>query len=454
MKILFIQPQRSRIVKKLSFIMGLALSALPSLAMAQGASAEPINPEVAFILNTMLFLFCGVLVMFMAAGFAMLEAGMVRSSSVATIILKNISLYSVAGLVFFVCGYNVMYSGVDGGYIGTYSLWGADDSAAAAGDFSGGYAASSDWFFQMVFVATTVSIVSGAVAERMKIWPFLVFAAIMAGVIYPITGAWKWGAGWLDVMGFQDFAGSTLVHSVGGWAALAGIIIVGPRIGRFDAEGKPVPMMPSSVALVGLGVLILWLGWFGFNGGSQLAIGSAADAIAVSNIFANTNTAAAAGVITAMLISYSLYKRIDVYMTLNGALGGLVSITAEPLTPSLMEAAFIGGVGGVIVVYAAVLLEKIKLDDVVGAVPVHLCCGIWGTMIVPLTNSDASYSTQLTGVLAIGAFAVTVSFLVWLLLKAIMGLRLGVDEENKGLDIVELGIHGYPYFDKRAEARQ
>lgn len=440
-------------MRKSSIILGLIASLSPSLAIAQGASPAPINPEVVFILNTLLFLFCGVLVMFMAAGFAMLEAGMVRSSSVATIILKNISLYAVAGIVFFLCGYNLMYSGVDGGYMGTLSLWGADDSAAASGDFSAGYAASSDWFFQMVFVATTVSIVSGAVAERMKIWPFLVFAAIMAGIIYPITGSWKWGAGWLDAMGFQDFAGSTLVHSVGGWAALAGIIILGPRLGRFDAEGKPVAMMPSSVALVGLGVLILWLGWFGFNGGSQLALGSAADAIAISNIFANTNTAAAAGVITALLVSYGLYKRIDVYMTLNGALGGLVSITAEPLTPTLLEAVFIGGMGGIIVVYAAVLLEKIKLDDVVGAVPVHLCCGIWGTLIVPFTNADASYSTQLIGVLAIGATTIVAAYIIWTILKMVMGLRLEADEENRGLDIAELGIHGYPYFDRRAEAR-
>lgn len=426
---------------------------MASPAFAEAAATTPINPEVSYILNTLLFLFCGVLVMFMAAGFAMLEAGMVRSSSVATIILKNISLYSVAGLVFIIGGYNLMYSGVDGGYIGNFSLWGADDSAAINGDFSGNYAASSDWFFQMVFVATTVSIVSGAVAERMKIWPFLAFAAVMAGVIYPITGAWKWGAGWLDVMGFQDFAGSTLVHSVGGWAALVGIMILGPRIGRFNAEGKPVPMMPSSVALVGLGVMVLWFGWFGFNGGSQLALGSAADAIAISNIFANTNTAAAAGVITAMLISYSLYKRIDVYMTLNGALGGLVSITAEPLAPTLLEAAFIGGIGGIIVVYAGVLLERFKLDDVVGAVPVHLCCGIWGTMIVPLTNSDASYLTQLIGVTSVGALVIALSIATWTVLKIVMGLRLPAEEESKGLDFVELGIHGYPYFEQRVEAR-
>lgn len=438
-------------MKKLLYIISLAAVMAPGVATAEVA-ATPINPEVAYILNTLLFLFCGVLVMFMAAGFAMLEAGMVRSSSVATIILKNISLYAVAGIMFVICGYNMMYSGVDGGYMGTFSLWGADDAAAIKGDFSGNYAASSDWFFQMVFVATTVSIVSGAVAERMKIWPFLAFAAVMAGIIYPITGSWKWGAGWLDAMGFQDFAGSTLVHSVGGWAALVGIIILGARVGRFDAQGKPVAMLPSSVALVGLGVMILWLGWFGFNGGSQLALGSAADAIAISNIFANTNTAAAAGVITAMAASYFLYQRIDVYMTLNGALAGLVSITAEPLMPSLLQAAFIGGMGGIIAIFASIALEKVKLDDVVGAVPVHLVCGIWGTMIVPLTNPDASYVTQLTGVVAIGVFTVAASLVVWTILKAVMGLRLPAAEESRGLDIAELGIHGYPYFKPRTEA--
>lgn len=440
----------------MKFIIGVLICSLGLVSPAMAAEvsvAPPVNPEVAFILNTLLFLFCGVLVMFMAAGFAMLEAGMVRSSSVATIILKNISLYSVAGLMFVICGYNLMYNGVDGGYFGTLSLWDADDSAAISGDFSAGYAASADWFFQMVFVATTVSIVSGAVAERMKIWPFLIFAAVMAGLIYPISGSWKWGAGWLDAMGFQDFAGSTLVHSVGGWAALAGIIILGPRMGRFDKNGKPVAMLPSSVALVGLGVMVLWFGWFGFNGGSQLALGSAIDAIAVSDIFANTNTAAAAGVMTALLISYALYKRIDVYMTLNGALGGLVSITAEPLTPSLVEAAFIGGVGGIIVVYAGVLLEKAKLDDVVGAVPVHLCCGIWGTMIVPFTNLDASYIIQLTGIASVGIFVLIVSFVAWYALNAIMGLRLESKEESKGLDIAELGIHGYPYFNKKEDTK-
>lgn len=440
---------------KLNSTKRLMLAALASLLVLapMGAMAQEAG-ETAFIFNTFLFLFAGVLVMFMAAGFSMLEAGMVTHRSVASIILKNICLYSVAGLMYFLVGYNLMYSGVDGGYLGSFSLWSADDSAAQAGDFSGGYAASSDWFFQMVFVATTISIVSGAVAERMKIWSFLMFAVLLTGFFYPITGAWKWGGGWLDAMGFQDFAGSTIVHSVGGWAALIGIAILGPRQGRFDESGRPVAMLPSSITLVGLGVFILWLGWFGFNGGSQLAMGTAGDAIAVANIFANTNTAAAAGVIAALVLSQLLFKRIDAYMTLNGALGGLVAITAEPLMPGLLQAALIGAVGGVIVVLSTRMLEKMKLDDVVGAVPVHLFCGIWGTMIVPLTNPDASYGTQLIGILAIGAFTVVASAIAWTVIRLMTGgLRLKADEEARGLDIAELGISGYPYFDQREKAR-
>lgn len=430
----------------------LVLAALVAL-IPGGAYAQEVT-ETAFIFNTFLFLFGGVLVMFMAAGFTMLEVGMVSHRSVATIVLKNIALYSVAGLMYFIVGYNLMYNGVDGGYLGSFALWSADDADALSGNYDGGYAATSDWFFQMVFVATTISIVSGAVAERMKIWSFLVFAVLLTGFFYPITGAWKWGGGWLDAMGFQDFAGSTLVHSVGGWAALVGVAILGPRVGRFDANGKPQAILPSSIAQVGLGTFILWLGWFGFNGGSQLAMGTAADAIAVSNIFANTNTAAAAGVLSAMIISALRYKRIDAYMTLNGALGGLVSITAEPLTPTLIEAAMIGAVGGAIVVFGTSFIESVlKVDDVVGAVPVHLLCGIWGTMIVPLTNADASYGTQLVGVAAVGAFTIIVSLVGWMLIKVVMGLRLPPEEEAKGLDAVELGISGYPYFEKRDNSR-
>tara|TARA_B100001123_G_scaffold325630_1_gene366046 strand:+ start:3086 stop:4393 length:1308 start_codon:yes stop_codon:yes gene_type:complete len=429
------------------------LAGAAALALFPVAAFAAVDGETAYILNTLLFLVMGVLVMFMAAGFAMLEAGMVRYRSVASIVLKNTALYAVAGIMFFLVGYNMMYMDVDGGYMGSLMMWSADDAAAIAGDYSAGYASASDWFFQMVFVATAVSIVSGAVAERMKIEPFLLFAVLLAGFMYPITGSWQWGGGWLSEMGFSDFAGSTLVHSVGGWAALAGIIILGPRLGRFDEAGKPVPMLPSSVALVGLGVFVLWFGWFGFNGGSQLALGSAEDAIAVSTIFANTNTGAAAGVIAALLFTRIRNGRFSIYDSLNGALGGLVSITAEPLTPSLPEAALIGAVGGVLVVLASILLEKLKLDDVVGAIPVHLVCGIWGTMAVPITNPDTSFGTQAVGVLAVGAFTFVVSFILWSVIKAIIGLRLPAEEEAKGLDIAELEVSGYPYFEERQVAR-
>ena len=410
--------------------------------------------EIQFILNSFLFLVCGALVMFMAAGFAMLEAGMVRSRSVASIILKNISLYAVACLMYYLVGYNLMYDGVDGGFLGSLGIWQADDSLAEAGDFSAGYAAASDWFFQMVFVATTASIISGTLAERVRIMPFLLFVVVLTGFIYPITGAWEWGAGWLDAKGFSDFAGSTLVHSVGGWCALTGAIILGPRAGRFNADGSPNQIPPSAITLVGLGTFILWLGWFGFNGGSQLALGSAIDVISISNIFANTNTAAAAGVVSAMLFSYIRFGKIDVYQMLNGALAGLVAITAEPLMPKLWQAALIGVMAGAVLVGLEPLLEKYKIDDVVGAIPVHLFCGILGTLVVPWTNPDASYGVQLLGVISIGAFCLVTSTIIWYVLKLTMGLRLSDDHQQTGADITELGIHAYPYFqDRREQAR-
>lgn len=420
-----------------TMLLALAGSLAPSLASAA------VSEETVFVFNTLLFLIGGFLVMFMAAGFAMLEAGSVRSRSVASIVLKNVGLYAVAGLLYFLMGYHLMYTGVDGGYVGTLASWFANDAAVEAGDFSSGYASSSDWFFQMVFVATAASIVSGTLAERVKIWPFMIFSAVLTGVLYPITGAWKWGGGWLDAAGFQDFAGSTIVHSVGGWAALVGAILLGARQGRFAADGTPNVMHPSNIAFIGLGTFILWLGWFGFNGASQLALGSAADAVAVSNIFANTNIAAAAGVVVTMIACHLRYGKIDVVMTLNGALAGLVSITAEPLMPNMAQAAVIGGVGGLLVVIVTPLLEKLKIDDVVGAVPVHLAGGIWGTMIVPLTNPDASYLTQLTGVAAVGVFTVVASFLVFSILKMTVGLRLTKEQEDKGADLAELQVTAY-----------
>ena len=406
--------------------------------------------ETQYILNSFLFIFSGILVMFMAAGFAMLEAGMVRSSSVATIILKNISLFSVSLLMFYLVGYNLMYSGVDGGWIGSFGIWSADDTAALAGDFSAGYASASDWFFQAMFVATAASIISGTLAERVRIEPFLIFVVILAAVLYPITGAWTWGAGWLSEMGFLDFAGSTIVHSVGGWAALTGAIILGPRAGRFDAQGNPVNLQPSAITLVGLGTFILWFGWFGFNGGSQLAMGSGADVIAISAIVTNTAIAAGAGVVAAMVLSHVRYGRIDVYQMLNGALAGLVAITAEPLTPAPWQAAVIGGLGGILLVLSEPLMIKMKIDDVVGAIPVHLFCGILGTLVVPWTNSDASIVTQLIGIVAMGGFIAATSAVVWFVLKSTVGLRLADDRQIEGADKSELGIHAYPYFQENS----
>jgi Amt family ammonium transporter len=387
----------------------------------------------------------------MAAGFTMLESGMVRSKNAATICVKNISLFSIAGLMYWLVGYNLMYGIEEGGYIGElFSVWSADDSAITgeAPDFSGGYASGSDWYFQMVFCATTASIVSGTIAERMKLWPFLIFTLFLTGFIYPIVGSWEWGTGWLDAMGFSDFAGSTLVHSTGGWAALAGAIILGARAGKYGPNGEVNPIPGSSMPLATLGTFILWLGWFGFNGGSQLALGSGADAAAISNIFINTNMAAAAGVVAAMVASNLLYGKIDLTMCLNGAIGGLVSITAEPLTPSIPAAAFIGAVGGVLVVLAVPLLDKFKVDDVVGAIPAHLVCGIWGTLVVPLTNSDATYSVQAIGVVSVGIFTMVASGIIWSILKAVMGIRVDEDGEMLGLDKEELGIEAYPEFSR------
>ena len=421
-----------------------------AMLLTSPAMAE-VSAETAYVFNTFLFLVCGFLVMFMAAGFAMLESGMVRSKNAAMICLKNISLFSTAGLMYWLVGYNLMYGVEEGGYIGAlFDVWSADDSAIAAEepDFSGGYASGSDWYFQMVFCATTASIVSGTVAERLKLWPFLIFTLFLTGFIYPIVGGWEWGTGWLDAMGFSDFAGSTLVHSTGGWAALTGAIVLGARTGKYGADGTVNPMPGSSMPLATLGTFILWLGWFGFNGGSQLALGSGADAVAISNIFINTNIAAAAGVIAAMLVSTALFGKVDLSMALNGAIGGLVSITAEPLTPSIGSAVFIGAVGGILVVLTVPLLDKLKIDDVVGAIPAHLVCGIWGTLIVPFTNSDVSYSVQAIGVVSVGFFVVIASGIIWSALKFTIGLRVPEDEELAGLDKSELGMEAYPDFSR------
>ncbi|HEX2017672.1 MAG TPA: ammonium transporter [Aurantimonas sp.] len=414
------------------------------VAVDPAPAAPAVQPDVAYIFNTLLFLIGGFLVMWMAAGFAMLEAGLVRSKNVSIQCLKNIGLYSIAGLMYWVVGYNLMYTGVDGGYFGSFGTYSFD--AVGGDNLATGYSTASDWFFQMVFVATAASIVSGTLAERIRLWPFFLFTVILTGFIYPIAGSWQWGAGWLSEMGFSDFAGSTLVHSVGGWAALAGALLLGARKGRFAADGHSVAMPGSSIPLATLGTFILWLGWFGFNGASQLAMGTISDVTDVSRIFANTNLAAAGGVVAAMILLQVIYKRVDVTMVLNGALAGLVSITAEPLAPSPLAAILIGAVGGVIVVFTVPLLDKLKIDDVVGAIPVHLVAGIWGTLAVPLTNAGTSFVTQAIGVVAYGVFAFFGSLIVWAIIKAVIGIRASDEEEALGLDRTEVGVEAYPEF--------
>ncbi len=421
------------------------VSSILLLSMGGTAMAETtVSAEIGFIFNTLLFLICGFLVFFMACGFAMLESGMVTSKSVSVICAKNIGLISISGIMFWMVGYNLAYGIPEGGYIGSFIPW-SDSSAVDTG-----YADGSDWYFQMVFCATTVSIVSGTLAERIKLWPFFLFAAILSGIIYPIVMGWQWGGGWLASAGFSDFAGSTLVHSTGGAAALAGALILGPRLGRFTKSGAPAPLKPfaaSSIPLVTVGVFILWLGWFGFNGGSQLAIGTADDAIAVSTIFLNTFLAGAGGVMAAATVTRLNFGKTDVVQMLNGCIGGLVAITAEPLMPSPLAAILIGAVGGVIVVYGTKLLFSLKIDDVVGAIPAHLFAGIWGTLAVPITNPDTSFGTQLLGVISINVFVFVVAMIVWSIMKATIGIRLSKEAETKGTDVTETGVIAYAIRD-------
>ena len=409
-----------------------------------GATETTVSAEVGFIFNTFLFLVCGFLVMFMAAGFAMLESGMVTSKSVSVICAKNIGLYSIAGIMFWLVGYNLAYGIPEGGYIGKLLPW-SDGSKLETG-----YADSSDWYFQMVFCATTVSIVSGTLAERIKLWPFFLFAAILTGIIYPIQMGWQWGGGWLAAKGFSDFAGSTLVHSTGGAAALAGAILLGPRLGRFNKKGEPAPVKPfaaSSIPLVTLGVFVLWLGWFGFNGGSQLAMGSFTDAVAVSKIFINTNLAACGGVMAAAVVTRLMVGKTDVLQMLNGAIGGLVAITAEPLMPTPIIAILIGAVGGMIVVWGTKLLFTMQIDDVVGAIPAHLFAGIWGTLAVPMTNPAANFGTQLLGIISINVFVFIAAYIIWAIMKNTVGIRLSKEAELKGTDVTETGVIAYAIRD-------
>lgn len=438
-----------------AILAGGAVAQEPAAAEAAEAVVEAAStaaaPDTVFVFNTLLFLIMGMVVMFMAAGFCMLEAGLVRSKNAATICLKNITLYAIATVMVWLVGYNVIYGVEEGGYIGTLALWSADDTSA----LDTGYSASSDWFFQMVFVATAASIVSGTIAERVRLWPFFIFTAILTGLIYPIQASWEWGGGWLDAnYGFSDFAGSTLVHATGGWAALAAAIALGPRRGKYGPNGQINTIRGSSLPLATLGVFILWLGWFGFNGGSQLALGTLDDAISVSNIFVNTNMAAATGVITVVVLCTFLKRKIDLSMALNGAIGGLVSITAEPLTPAIWQAALIGSVGGVIIFVVTPLLENLRIDDVVGAIPAHLFCGMWGTIVVPFSNSDATYIGQAVGIGANAVFVFVTSLVIWFLLKMIVGIRASAEEEDKGLDDSEIGAPAWPDFSEKPNPLQ
>ena len=431
--------------KHLKKLVGPAVSLFFLLNMTSTSYADStVSAEVGFIFNTFLFLVCGFLVMFMAAGFAMLEAGSVTSKSVSVICAKNIGLFSIAGMMFWLFGYNLAYGIPEGGYIGSFLPW------SDASKVDTGYSDGSDWYFQMVFCATTVSIVSGTLAERIKLWPFFLFAAILSGIIYPIVMGWQWGGGWLAAAGFSDFAGSTLVHSTGGAAALAGALLLGPRLGRFTKSGAPAPMKPfaaSSIPLITVGIFILWLGWFGFNGGSQLAMGTADDAIAVSTIFMNTFLAGAGGVMAAATVTRLAFGKTDVIQMLNGCIGGLVAITAEPLMPSPLAAILIGAVGGVIVVYGTKFLFALKIDDVVGAIPAHLFAGIWGTLAVPITNPETTFGAQFLGVLSINIFVFLVALVVWGIMKSTIGIRLSKEAELKGTDVVETGVIGYAIRD-------
>jgi Amt family ammonium transporter len=397
-------------------------------------------------MTTLLFLIGGFLVFWMAAGFAMLEAGLVRSKNVTTQLTKNIALFALAAIMYWLVGYNIMYPGDAWTIQGVLGSFGTKDIKTTID--AGGYSNASDFFFQLMFCATTASIVSGTLAERIKLWPFLIFVAVLTGIIYPIEASWQWGAGFLANMGFSDFAGSTLVHAAGGFAALAGAIVLGPRLGKYNKEGRVIPMPGSNLALATLGTFILWMGWFGFNGASQLAMGTISDADAVAQIFANTNMAAAAGAVAALILTQLLYKKVDLTMVLNGALAGLVSITAGPLDPTLFGALWIGAVGGVIVVFAVPFLDKLKIDDVVGAIPVHLLAGFWGTLVVPFYTEGTSFVTQITGFIAVGGFVFLASLIVWFILKATVGIRVSEEAEINGLDMSELGMEAYPEFSK------
>ncbi len=410
--------------------------------------------QLAYALDTFYFLISGALVMWMACGFSMLEAGLVRSKNTAEILTKNIGLFAIACAMYMLVGYNVMYPGDAASSLywpGISFFIGSENAATdvlAGGDGAPYYSVMSDFFFQVVFVATAMSIVSGAVAERMKLWSFFAFAVVMTGFIYPLQGYWKWGGGFLNELGFLDFAGSGVVHLCGATAALAGVILLGARKGKYGPEGQVYPIPGANLPLVALGTFILWLGWFGFNGGSELKISNIDEANAVALIFVNTNAAAVGGVIGAMITARLLWGKADLTMACNGALAGLVAITAEPLTPTPQLACVIGLIGGILVVFSVITFDKIKIDDPVGAISVHGVVGIWGLLAVLLSNEDATLGSQLTGLATILVWVFVSSFIVWSIIKAIVGIRVSEEEEMEGVDIGECGMEAYPDFQK------
>jgi Amt family ammonium transporter len=411
--------------------------------------------ELSYALDTFYFLITGAFVMWMAAGFAMLEAGLVRSKHTAEILAKNVLLYSVACIMYLICGYQIMYGESSSSIIPSLGfLIGADntvEAVTAGGEDAPYYSNLADFFFQVVFVATAMSIVSGAVAERMKLWSFLAFAVVMTGVIYPVQGYWKWGGGFLDGLGFADFAGSGVVHLTGACAALAGVLLLGPRMGKYGPGGETKALPGANMPLATLGTFILWFGWFGFNGGSELKVSDVGEANAVAMVFVNTNTAAAGGSVAAALLSRILFRKADLTMILTGAIAGLVAITAEPLTPTPLVATLIGGVGGIIVVFAIMGLDKLRIDDPVGAIPAHGAVGMWGLLAVPLTNEDATFTAQLIGIGTIIGWVFLTSAAVWFVLKKTVGIRVSESEEIEGLDMVEIGLQAYPEFTGGAE---
>jgi len=405
-------------------------------------------PEIKYILNTFWFVLAGALVMWMAAGFTMLEAGMVRCKNTTEILTKNVALYSIACVMYLLIGYNLMY-GEGNSFMGGGTLLGGiagpDGLSYMDGD-KPHHSMMSDFFFQVVFVATAMSIVSGAVAERMKLWAFLAFAVIMTGFIYPIQGHWSWGGGFLNDFGYSDYAGSGIVHLAGAAAAVAGVIVLGPRSGKYGKNGEIHPIPGANLPIAALGTFILWMGWFGFNGGSELGLDSKDAADAIAAVFVNTNTAAAGGLLAALVTAKVLFGKSDLTMALNGALAGLVAITAGPDTPSPLLATIIGAIGGVLVVFSIISLDKLKIDDPVGAISVHGVVGIWGVLAVLLSNDDATIGGQLIGIAAIFGFVFVTSLVVWYILKAIMGVRVTQEEEYQGMDLVDCGMEAYPEF--------